>query len=360
MSVARPPEGGSHRSRQAQGSPKIAPPRARLARRAIVGAAWALAWSVAWGGALLLFANRAQAEPLTLGVSAGPVSLPIYVAEARGFFEDEGLALRLRDCSSGRECHQWLAEGSVDVATAAELAMLTAAPSRRELAIIATISTSSYQIKLVARRSAQIAEAPQIRGKRVGTVIGSSAQYFLDNWLVYNDIDPASVAVVGLAPDDVAKALDERAVDAVAIWEPIASTAALMLGGDAVVFASPRVYTQHFNLMAARTAIAGRGADIQRLLRALIRAQDFIRSDPRAARALLVARLHLPAAIVAAVVDSQDYRVRLDQSLVTTMQSEARWAARSAGAARATIDVLGTIDTAPLRRLDPAAVGLAQ
>jgi NitT/TauT family transport system substrate-binding protein len=360
MSAARPPEGGSHRSRQAQGSLISAAPRPCRAWRAIVGAAWALAWTMAWGGALLVFASLAQAEPLTLGVSPGPVSLPIYVAESRGFFEDEGLALRLRDCTSGRECHRWLAEGSVDVATAAELAMVTGVPSPRALAIIATISTSSYQIKLVARRSARIAEAPQIRGKRVGTVIGSSAQYFLDNWLVYNDIDPASVAIVALAPDGVAKALDERAVDAVAIWEPIASTAALLLGGDAVVFASPRVYTQYFNLVAARATIAARQADIQRLLRALIRAQDFIRSDPQAARALLTARLHLPAAIVAAVVDNQDYRVRLDQSLVTTLQSEARWAARRAGAAHATVDVLGTIDPAPLRRLDPAAVGLAK
>jgi NitT/TauT family transport system substrate-binding protein len=347
MTAAWPPAAGLHRSRRA--------------RRAIArAAAWALACAMVWGGALPASAARAEAEPLTLGVSAGPVSLPIYVAESRGFFADEGLPLRLRECSSGRECHRWLAEGSVDVATAAELAMLTGAPSRRRLAIIATISTSAYQIKLVARRSARIAEAPQIRGKRVGTVIGTSAQYFLDNWLVYNDIDPASVAVVGLAPDGVAKALDERAVDAVAIWEPIASTAALLLGGDAVVFASPRVYTQYFNLVAARATIDGRRADIQRLLRALIRAQDFIRADPQAARALLAARLHLPAAVVAAVVDNEDYRVRLDQSLVTTMQSEARWAAHGAGPARAAVDVLGTIDPAPLRRLDPTAVGLAQ
>ena len=134
---------------------------------------------------LMMFASRAHAAPLTLAVSTGPVSLPIYVAEARGFFKDEGLDLRLRDCASGRECFQWLADGKADVATAAELLVATAGAAHRDLAIIATISASSYQIKLVARRSAKIAEAPQIRGKRIGTVLGSSAQYFLDNWLVY-------------------------------------------------------------------------------------------------------------------------------------------------------------------------------
>ena len=333
---------------------------ARAARRALVGAAWTIAWMLVWGCMLTMFANRAHAAPLTLAVSSGPVSLPIYVAEARGFFKDEGLALRLRECASGRECYQWLADGQVDVATAAELLVATGSATHRELAIIATISASSTQIKLVARRSAKIAEAPQIRGKRIGTVLGSSAQFFLDNWLVYNDIDPGSVTVVGLAPDKLSSALLARDVDAIAIWEPLASSAALALGGDVVTFTSPRVYTQHFNLVAARPVLERREDDVARLLRALMRAQRAIQAEPDAARALLAARLHLPPALVATVMDNQDYRLRLDQSLVTTMQSEGRWVARTAGVPRASIDVLRAIDPAPLHRVDAAAVGLVQ
>ena len=339
------------------------PPRSRAAaaRRALVGAAWAAAWTLVWGCALFMFANRAQATPLTLAVSSGPVSLPIYVAESRGYFRDEGLQLRVRECASGLECYQWLADrdSDVDVATAADLLVATGSGVHRDLAIIATISTSSQQIKLVARRSAKIAEVPQVRGKRIGTVLGSSAQYFLDNWLVFNDIDPDAVTVVGLAPGKLVGALESRAVDAIAIWEPLASTAALELGGDAVVFESPRVYTQHFNLVAARPTLERRDADIARLLRALVRAQQAIQDDPDAARALLAQRLHLAPTVAAMMMAHQDYRVRLDQSLVTTMQSEARWAAR-AGGARGNIDVLRAIAPAPLRHLDPTAVGLVQ
>ena len=337
-----------------------APVRAGVTRRALVGAAWTLAWTLLWGGALLGFANRAHAAPLTLAVSSGPVSLPIYVAESNGYFKDEGLELRLRECASGRECHRWLVDGAVDVATAAELVVATDTGTRHDLAIIATISTSSYQIKLVARRSAQIAEAPQVRGKRIGTVLGSSAQYFLDNWLVFNDIDPRSVDIVGLAPDRIVRALQDRAVDAVAIWEPLASSAALALGGDAVTFASPRVYTQHFNLVSSRPVIEHRDADIARLLRALLRAQRAIQADPAAARALLATRLHLAPALVSAVVENQDYRVRLDQSLVTTMQGEARWAARAASGVHPGVDVLRATAPEPLLRDDATAVGLAR
>ena len=223
--------------------------------------------------------------------------------------------------------------GQADVATASELLVALGSAAHRELAIIATISTSAYQIKLLARRSAGIAEAPQVRGKRIGTVPGSSAQYFLDNWLVYNDIDPGSVTVVGLTPDKIAPALQARDVDAVAIWEPLASSAALAMGGDAVLFASPRVYTQHFNLVAARALLEHRADDVARLLRALLRAQQAIRAEPAAARALLAERLRLPPLLAATAMDNEDYRLRLDQSLVTTMQSQARWATATAAGA---------------------------
>jgi ABC-type nitrate/sulfonate/bicarbonate transport system substrate-binding protein len=337
-----------------------APARTRVTRRALTGAAWTLAWMLVWGAMLMMFAKRAHAAPLTLAVSSGPVSLPIYVAQSRGFFKDEGLELRLRDCSSGRECYQWLAEGQVDLATAAELMVATGDAARRELAIIATISTSSYQIKLVARRSANIAEASQIRGKRIGTVPGSSAQYFLDSWLVYNDIEPAAVTTAGLAPDKLVAALQAREVDAIAIWEPLASSAALALGGDALTFVSPRVYTQHFNLVAGRAVRERRADELGRLLRALLRAQRAIQAEPEAARALLAERLHLPPVLAATAMDGEDYRLRLDQSLVTTMQSEARWAAAAAGVSHGGIDVLRVIDPVPLHRVDPAAVGLVQ
>jgi NitT/TauT family transport system substrate-binding protein len=344
---------------RAQATRPLAHPRISTTRRAIVGTAWALAWTLVWASALMVFASKTHAAPLPLAVSDGPVSLPIYVAQARGFFKDEGLDVRLRECRSGRECYRMLADGGVDVATAAELPVTIGSATRGDIAIIATISTSSYQIKVVARRSAQVVEAPQIRGKRIGTVIGSSAQYFLDNWLVFNDIDPKTVTVVALAPDKLVSALEDRRVDAIAIWEPLASIAAAALGGDAVMFASPRVYTQHFNLVAGRDTIAHREADMTGLLKALMHAQRFIDAEPAQARALLAERLHVSLALATAVMADQDYRVRLDQSLVTTMQAEARWLAQD-GVGQPAGELLRSIEPGPLRRAAPASVGLVQ
>jgi len=318
----------------------------------------------ALAGALALVAAVARGEPISIGVSDGPVSLPIYVAQARGLFKAEGVEPRFVACRSGRECYGLLAKGEVELATASELLVATGRAQRPDIAVVATVSASAYQIKIVARRSAHVAEAPQLRGKRVGTVAGTSAQYFLDEWLVFNDIDPRSVTQVPLAPDALVGALERRELDAIAIWEPLASAAAAALGADAVTFASPRVYTQHFNLVAARATIARREPEIVHVLRALVAAQRAIADDPGGARAVLGARLALPPAVAASAMADEDYRVRLDQSLVTTMQSQARWAVLAGmpgpQAAGSSSDLLRAIEPGPLRKAAPDAVGLVR
>ena len=42
--------------------PRMALPRTSLRRRALVGAAWALAWTLVWGSALMMFATKAGAH----------------------------------------------------------------------------------------------------------------------------------------------------------------------------------------------------------------------------------------------------------------------------------------------------------
>ncbi|WP_457418200.1 ABC transporter substrate-binding protein [Roseateles sp. P5_E7] len=303
------------------------------------------------------------ATELRLAVSRGPVSLPLYVAEAKGYFSAEGLAVRMLACNSGRECFQQIGAGAADLATSAELIpaldnLQAAGPA--SAVVIATISTSTQQIKLVARRSAGITAPADLRGKRVGTVAHTSAQYFLDNWLLYHDVSAEQVTVVPLAVGQLVDELAAQRLDAIAIWEPIAGEAAARLGADLARLATPRVYTQHFVLAIARDKLAAREADVQRLLRGLLRAQQFIASQPGEAAKLLAERLRIAPAAALAAMGEHAYRLDLTPVLLSTMDSQSRWAIRERivepGSGLAPVS--RAIDAGPLRKAAPGAVTL--
>ena len=310
----------------------------------------ALVMALTFGGAM--------AAPLSMAVSSGPVSLLVYAAESNGYFRNEGVDLNLVECSSGRNCIKLLADGMADMATAADVVVAINSFARADLAILGTLSASSHQIKLIARRSAGITTPEQVRGKRLATVQGTSAQYFLDSWLLFHGIESRTVLHLFVPPDDLGPLLQRKDADAIAIWEPLASNALKLLGDDALALPNPRVYTQHFNLVSTRGTIAARRADIVKVLRALTRAQQFIREQPDAAAQLLARRLGISPATALTQMKEQDYRLRLDQPLISTLSSQLRWAVRE-GHAKADAELpnpLRLIEPTLLREAAPSAV----
>lgn len=326
--------------------------RFRNPARRLIGRLMTLAAAWVCGGVL--------AAPLGLAVSNGPVSLLVYVADGNGYFKSEGLDLNLVECSSGRSCLKLLADGVTDLATAADVVVALNSFARPDLTIVGTLSASSHQIKLVARRSAGIARPEQVRGKRLATVQGTSAQYFLDSWLLFHGIEGRTVTPIYLPPDELGPVLQLKDVDAIAIWEPLASNALKLLGDDGLTLPNPRVYTQHFNLVSTRTVISARRLELVKLLRALVRAQQFIRERPEAAAQLLARRLNIDILAAQTQIKEQDYRLRLDQSLVSTLSSQLRWAVRE-GHAKADAELpnpLRLIDSALLREAAPQVDGI--
>lgn len=296
------------------------------------------------------------AAGIVLAVSEGPVSLPIYVAQSEGFFRREGVDIRMLSCSSGRSCFELLKQDKADVATASELLVTLDSIQRSDSVIVATLSSSPHHIKLIARKDAGVGKPGDLRGKRIATVAGSSAQYFLDAWLLYHQIERRDVRLVPMLPDEMSRALAQADVDAIAIWEPAASQAVSALGPNALVLPNPRVYTQHFSLITSRQRVGARSDELVRLLRALARASRFIAEEPGRAREIWRARA--PAGSAAANLAEHDFALRLPQSLIATMEGQARWAARE-GYGSAPDNVLRGIEPSLLRQAAPGAVELA-
>ncbi|RQP21213.1 ABC transporter substrate-binding protein [Piscinibacter terrae] len=311
-----------------------------------------------WCLGLLLAAAVGHAQPLKVAVSRGPVSLPLYVAESNQYFKATGVDVVFVPCKSGLECFELMSSGAADVATAAELVLSLRAGSHPESVLLGTLSSSAHQIKLVARRDAGIARPQDVQGKTVATVMGTSAQYFMSSWLTFHGLGSSDVKLVATTPSDVVQTLATRRADAVAIWEPLASTCVQELGGRAAIIPSPRVYTQFFSLLSTRQAVTVKSQALTRFLQALIKAEHFIEIEPQRARDILRTQLGGSTELADRLMSEQDYHLRLDQAVVTTMRSQVRWARKENLVSSSDTDPATLVDAKLLRALMPQAVTL--
>lgn len=299
------------------------------------------------------------AERLRIMVSNTPLSLPIFIAQDKGYFAALGLEVRLLPCIGGHRCMRQMLNGEADLATVGDMPLAIASFERTDFAVLATLGTSGETVKLIAHDRAGISAPAHLAGKRIGAVIGAASQYFLELYLLTAGIDPRQLAVVGLQPEEMAQALLSGKVDAISIWEPYGYQALKALGPHGVTLPSAGAYFQSFNIVCQRRMVGTRDATLAQLLRAVERAERFIQEQPEDAKAMLRARLDMDTAFIDRIWPGLAYRLSLDPSLLATMEGEARWARREGHVKAASLPNLpALLHPAPLRAIKPTAVNV--
>jgi sulfonate transport system substrate-binding protein len=246
--------------------------------------------------------------------------------------------------------------GQADLATNSETQALRASVDNPDLRFVFTVAECPYRI--VARRSAGIEHLADLRGKRVGTQLDSSAAYFLDSMLRTVDLTAQDVVSVPFMAKTTApisqlpEALRNRELDAVALWEPQVERARLAIGGDAVEFRDPGVYTEKFNLCTTQANLDDPPLRhrIVAFVRALIAAAQRLKADPETGQRLVAQAAGLDIETVRNAWPYLTYPGTLADDLLDIFERQDVWIAKVQGRAPRSREALARlIDDSVLR-----------
>lgn len=308
-------------------------------------------------GAIVLAGPGYAASPVRIAVSKTPLSLPLYVAQEQGFFKRHGVDVVFQDCLGGVRCFKLLLENQADMATSSELPIVFNAFERQDFSLLATFVNNKKDMRFIANTSKLGQHLEHIKGARVGVVRRSSSQYFLDIFLLYNNIDPALVEQIELGPEELGPALKEGKVDAIAAWEPWGFHA-LKGNPQAREIDVPNLYNQTFNLAGLDAYINSNPKQTRAVLRALADALAYLQAHPDYSMALLEKRLGLEKAFLQQAWPNYIWGLSLRQTLITTLDAQAKWA-KQEGHVPANLPIpnlLKVINHKPLYSIAPNAV----
>ena len=269
-------------------------------------------------GWLLVAPNGAVAEKLRVGVNLTTIeTLPIYLVEREA--AGEGIEL------SGGAIPS-LTASNVDVATNAETQAILRSTANAEIRVILTVA--EYDYRIVARRSAGIRTAMDLRGKKIATSLNSSAHFYIVKTLQSVGLSEPDVTVVGMTPPEMPAALARGDVDAVSIWEPAAEQSAKAIGLDALILQGPD-YRERFNLNTTATILADptKRAALADFLRAIIRTSLTVREHPEQVQPGIARKLGLPDQIVAATWSLFRFPASIPDDLLESMVEQEPWMA---------------------------------
>jgi ABC-type nitrate/sulfonate/bicarbonate transport system substrate-binding protein len=301
-------------------------------------------------------------EPIPLAISriGTPHSGLLHIAQARGYFTEEGLKVSMRTTSTGYEAIGEMVRGEADVAAAAEKPIARTLAEGTPVKVVATIFTSTENVGIVARRDRGIAEPEDLRGKRIGFVFGTATHYMLETFLAFNGIDPGEVTLVPTKPDAIEEALSSGTIDAAASWNPTLTRMRRELGQNGLFFGPGDFYAETYNLAVDPSFLPDNRETVDRLLRALIKAERFAETYPDEAWRIIAKASQADLEIFWKERE-QPYELTLKQSLLLATEHQVRWLFRRGLVPAGPFpDLLDAFEPGPLRRLKPSAVTLVK
>lgn len=294
-------------------------------------------------------------KTLTIGTSSSITTALLIIAEERSFFEKEGLKVRIKIYKSAANSFDDMLSGNIPISGISETPIVYRSFERSDFKIFATAYTTSNDPKIIARSDRNITLPLDLSGKRIGsTRKGQSAHFFLHLFLLKYSIRSESVTIVHDSPAKVVQRLVSGDIDAASLFEPYASYAAQQLKDKALVFSEPGLYFKTFNLTAKTTFLKENRETIKSLLRALIRAEEFVVQNPGQTIEIIEKKLSMDRKIVRDYFKFSDPNVSLPVSLSITLKDEARWAIQTHMTDKVDIpDYKNLIDTDLLEEVRP-------
>jgi ABC-type nitrate/sulfonate/bicarbonate transport system substrate-binding protein len=330
-----------------------------MARRTVLFPAFLLLGGLLAFGALGCRRSVAAGpgDRITLAYTVQPQSTLVNVATAEGFLAAEGLVVVPVVHTYGKACLQDVVDGKADFATVAETPFMFSVLKGEKITIVANIEASTMNNAVVARRDRGISEPAHLRGKRIAFTPGTTSEVFMDAILLAIGLPRTGIQGVPMPPDEMERALVEGRVDAACTWNYPLTVIKRRLGANGILIYDREVFTETFNIAARQAFVRENPAAVERLLRALIRAEGFVKAHPGEAQAILSKATGRPPDLVREVWNSFHYRVVLDPTLLITLEDETRWAMKNNLAdQKAMPDYRDYIHLDSLRAVRPEAV----
>ena len=269
-------------------------------------------------------AYTGKPETVRLGIYKGELSALFMIAQAEQYYERYGVDVRMKFYQAGALALQGLIDGEVDMATAAEFPFVSQSFTKKDLRIVASTSTSDT-FRLVGRVDRGVRGVAGLVGKRIGITAGTQGEYFLGIALTLNDIPHSEVTEIDMNPSDLEKALADGRVDAVVAFDPVAYQLHKDIPGtvDVSIQGGQEFY---WLLLSKQPFLAAHPAAAERMVQALVNAQEFLDENPARAKAIVRQNLDLSRAYMDYVWKFAHFDVALEQPMVLALETEAGWA----------------------------------
>ena len=249
-----------------------------------------------------------------------------HIANEKGFFKEQGLDVDLVLNSDGKTSLEQVLSGEADIAAVMGTPVVYQSFTSDDFYIIGKIGFSEMLHSAVGRSDHGITTDPQsLIGKRIAVMSGTSGQYFLDNFLLFNHISYTDIELINLTAPEAVDAISAGEVDAMFYWFPFPAVAAENLDKNAIRLSSEDLVPGSWVIVARKDYVEENPLAIEKFLRAIAEAEEFKRSNSEEAIQIHSEVSGVAVPVLEPLFYDMDLTLTLNQALILDLESQSRW-----------------------------------
>lgn len=298
-----------------------------------------------------------EIQKINLGVTSPDLSALIWVAEKKGFFVENGLDVNIEEHIFSGGILKGIVAGELDLGTTMEVSFaIDELVDRGDMKIISVIAKSD-RTELIARKDHGIEKVSDLKGKKVGVTPATNAEFYLGEFLIFNNIILSDIEVVYLNPPDLVSSITDGSIDAAITWTTNVYPIITALGDNAISWSAQSGQSSNWILVASENFIGKNPEAIKRFVQALVDAEEHVQSNEQELYDIILSHEIITKDYLGYAEAKQKYVIELPQSIIMLMEDQTRWAIKNNLTHRVSIpNYLDYIYTDALEEIKPKAI----
>lgn len=214
-------------------------------------------------------------QPLTIGVMPDVDSIPFIIANHNGYFEEEGIDVKIEHFKSAMDRDTALQTGNIDGAISDMLPVVFLNDNGFNVKIT---SKTNGSFKLIAGKDSNISGLEDVNDKSIGISKNTIIEYLTDRIMKDSNIDPESPKKVAIPKIPTRlEMLGNGKIDMATLPEPLASVA--IAKGGKVLSSSDKLGINPGIMLFTVDVIESKPEEIKALYRAYNKAVDYLKKE---------------------------------------------------------------------------------
>lgn len=253
-------------------------------------------------------------QNIAIFTGTSPIFGPVFVADAKGFFKEEGINVTVKAFTSGADASEGFRSGGAQFLVASDVPLIYQMVGG-DAVMLGQFSQNDDMLVMMGNKA--VNSPTELKGKKVGLVRKSGSEYMLKRYLEKANLTLNDVEMVNIPPFEQVPAMTNGDVVAVSTWKPFN----LKLMGVSNNFKiltenGPVGYRLFSGILVKRSLVT---AENQKLLtgvmRALKKGADWLEKAPADEKfALIAAQVKTSPADVREVIQNNRWSMVVDDN----------------------------------------------